>query len=257
MSVGFMQTAEDGKSTADRGTRDSPPFSFLSHHWVGPSSPLLLLLDWDLHQWLPWFSGLWTWTELHYGVSWVFPDSSVGKESACSAGDPGSIPELGRSAGEGIGYPLQYSWVSLVAQLVKNPPGMWETWVRSLGWRFPGEGKGYPLQYSGLENSTGLQIVRHNWATFTFTFQLTDGRLWDLPFKSHEPIHRNKSMYMCMHVYIYIIYNKYILYNCCCSVAKSHSTLCNLMDYSMPGSSVLHYLLEFAQIHVHWVSYAI
>ena len=58
-----------------------------------------------------------------------FPDSSVGKESACSAGDPGSIPELGRSTGEGIGYPLQYSWASLVVQLVKNPPAMWETWV--------------------------------------------------------------------------------------------------------------------------------
>ena len=62
-----------------------------------------------------------------------FPDSSVGKESACNAGDPGSIPGLGRSAGEGIGYPLQYSWASLVAQLVKNLPAMQETWVRSLG----------------------------------------------------------------------------------------------------------------------------
>ena len=65
------------------------------------------------------------------------PDSSVGKESACNAGDPCLIPALGRSAGEGIGYPLQYSWASLVAQLVKNPPAMWETWVRSLGWDDP------------------------------------------------------------------------------------------------------------------------
>ena len=63
-----------------------------------------------------------------------FLDSSVGKESACNAGDPSSIPGLGRSAGEGIGYPLQYSWASLVAQLVKNPPAMQETWVQSLGW---------------------------------------------------------------------------------------------------------------------------
>ena len=63
-----------------------------------------------------------------------FPDSSVGKESACNAGDPGSIPGLGRSPGEGIGYPLQYSWASLVVQLVKNPPAMWETRLRSLGW---------------------------------------------------------------------------------------------------------------------------
>ena len=54
-----------------------------------------------------------------------FPDSSVGKESACNAGDPSLIPGSGRSPGEGIGYPLQYSWASLVAQLVKNPPAMW------------------------------------------------------------------------------------------------------------------------------------
>ena len=66
-----------------------------------------------------------------------FPGGSVGKESACSAGDPSSIPGLGRSAGEGIGYPLQYSWASLVAQLVKNPPAVWDTWVRPLGWEDP------------------------------------------------------------------------------------------------------------------------
>ena len=61
---------------------------------------------------------------------WVgFPDSSVGKESTCNAGDLGSIPGLGRSPGEGIGYPLQYSGASLVAQLVKNLLAMWETWV--------------------------------------------------------------------------------------------------------------------------------
>ena len=58
-----------------------------------------------------------------------FPDSSVGKESVCNAGDPGSIPGLGRSPGEGIGYPPQYSYASLMAQLVKNPAAMWETWV--------------------------------------------------------------------------------------------------------------------------------
>ena len=67
----------------------------------------------------------------------IFPDSSVGKESASNAGDPGSIPGLGRSSGEGIGYPLQYSWAPLVAQLVKNLPTMQETWVRSLGWEDP------------------------------------------------------------------------------------------------------------------------
>ena len=66
-----------------------------------------------------------------------FPDSSVGKESACHARDPGSIPGLGRSTGERIGYPLQYSWASLVAQLAKNLPAMQETWVRSLDWEDP------------------------------------------------------------------------------------------------------------------------
>ena len=66
-----------------------------------------------------------------------FPDSSAGKESACNAGDPDSIPGLGRSAGEGIGYPLQYSWACLVAQLVKNLLAMWETWVQPLGWEDP------------------------------------------------------------------------------------------------------------------------
>ena len=66
-----------------------------------------------------------------------FRDSSVGKESTCNAEDPGSILGLGRSAGEGIGYPLQYSWASRVAQLVKNSPAMQETGVRSLSWEDP------------------------------------------------------------------------------------------------------------------------
>jgi len=66
-----------------------------------------------------------------------FSDSSVGKESACSAGDPNLIPRSGRSAGEEIGYPLQCSWASLVAHLVKNPPTVQEAWVRSLGWEDP------------------------------------------------------------------------------------------------------------------------
>ena len=66
-----------------------------------------------------------------------FSDSLVGKESACNAGDPSLIPGSGRSAGEGIGYPFQYSWASLVAQLVKNPPAIWETWVQYLDWEDP------------------------------------------------------------------------------------------------------------------------
>ena len=58
-----------------------------------------------------------------------FPGSSAGKESTCNAGDPGSIPGSGISAGEGIDYPLQCSWASLVTQMVRNLPAMWENWV--------------------------------------------------------------------------------------------------------------------------------
>ena len=85
-----------------------------------------------------------------YQPLWVFPHSSVGKESTSNEGDPGS----GRSAGEGIGYPLQHSWASLVAQLVKNLPAMQVNLgsIPGLG-RSPGEGNGYPVQHSGLENS--------------------------------------------------------------------------------------------------------
>ena len=66
-----------------------------------------------------------------------FAGSSDDKESTCNAGDPSSILGLGRSPGEGIGYPHQYSWASLVAQMVKNLPGTWETWVQSLHWEDP------------------------------------------------------------------------------------------------------------------------
>ena len=81
-----------------------------------------------------------------------FPGGSDGKESACNAGDPGLIPESGRFAGEGIGYPLQYSWAFLVAPLVKNLPANVEDVgsLPGLG-RSPGEGKGYPLQYPGMD----------------------------------------------------------------------------------------------------------
>ena len=74
-------------------------------------------------------------------INWIifkgFLDSLVGKESVCNAGDPGLIPESGRSTGEGIGYPLPYSWACLVTQLVKNPPAMQKTWVLYLGWDDP------------------------------------------------------------------------------------------------------------------------
>ena len=94
-----------------------------------------------------------------------FPHSSVGKESACNAGDPGSIPGAGRSAGEGLGYPLQYSWASPVAQQVKNSPPMWETWVHSVGWEEPWRRERLHTPYSGLENSMGCIVhgVTKSW----------------------------------------------------------------------------------------------
>ena len=82
-----------------------------------------------------------------------FPQSSAGKEPTCNAGDPSLIPGSERSAGEGIGYPLQYSWASLVAQLVKNLPTMQGDLgsIPGLG-RSSEKGMVYSLQYSGLEN---------------------------------------------------------------------------------------------------------
>ena len=77
------------------------------------------------------------WVKSSVWILGDFPGSLAGEESACNARDPSSIPESGRYPGEGIGYSLQYSWASLVAQLVKNPPAMWETWVQSLGWEDP------------------------------------------------------------------------------------------------------------------------
>ena len=99
-----------------------------------------------------------------------FPDSSVGKESTCNARDPSLIPRSGRSAGEGIGYPLQYSWVSLMVQLVKNSPVIWETWVRSLGWKDTLEKEKAThssIQAWRIPQSMGSERVGHNWATFT------------------------------------------------------------------------------------------
>ena len=89
-----------------------------------------------------------------------FPGSLAGKESTCHAGDPGSIAGLGRSPGEWRGYPLPYSWASLVAQTVKDLPAMQETWVRSLGEEDPlEEGHSNPLQYSCLENPHGQRSL--------------------------------------------------------------------------------------------------
>ena len=109
--------------------------------------------------------------------SW-FIDSSLGKESTCNARDPSLIPGSGRSPGEWIGYPLQYSWASLVAQPVKNPPATWETWVQSLSWEDPLEkwkathssilAWGIPWTLSSM----GSQRVGHDSVTFTFTYNI-------------------------------------------------------------------------------------
>ena len=87
---------------------------------------------------------------------------SAGKESACNAGDPSLIPGSGRSTGEGVGYPLQYSWVPLVAQLEKNLPAMQETRVPYLGWEDPLE-NGKATHSSILAwRIPGLQTVEHD-----------------------------------------------------------------------------------------------
>ena len=103
--------------------------------------------------------------------NWGFPGSTAGKESACNAGDPGSIPGSGRSPGNVIGYLLQYSCASLAAQMVKNPPTMWETWVQSLSWEDPLEegmathcGESPWTEEPGKLQFMGSQ-VGHNWAT--------------------------------------------------------------------------------------------
>ena len=88
-----------------------------------------------------------------------FTGSSAGKESTCNARDPGLIPGSGRSPGEGIGYPLQYSWASLVAQMVKNPCNAQDLGlILGLG-RCPRAGHGNPLQYSCLENPHGQRSL--------------------------------------------------------------------------------------------------
>ena len=91
-----------------------------------------------------------------------FPGSSASKESFYNAGDTSLTPKSERvgGVGEGVGYPLQYLWASLVAQMVKNPPALWETWVQFLGLgKSPGGGHGNPLHYSCLQNPHGQRSL--------------------------------------------------------------------------------------------------
>ena len=101
-----------------------------------------------------------------------FPGSSAGKESPCNAGDTSLIPGSGSSPGEGIGYPLQYCWAFLVAQMVKNSPAMWETWVGKVPWRRAWQptpvflsGESPWTEKPGGLQSMGLQGVGNNSVT--------------------------------------------------------------------------------------------
>ena len=120
---------------------------------------------------------IWLWT-------WGFPGSSAGKESTCNAGDCRSRrfnPWVWKIPWRRDRLPTPYSWAALVAQLVKNPPAMWETWVWSLGWKDPLEkGKASHsrvlawriprIEESGGLSTMGSQRIRHKWATNPFTW---------------------------------------------------------------------------------------
>ena len=104
-------------------------------------------------------------------------DSSVGKESTCKAGDPSSIPGLGRSTGEGIGYPLWYSWASLVAQLVKNLPAKQETWFDPWVGKIPWRRERLPTPVfwpRKFRGSMGLQMVAKSLQMVTVAMKLKD-----------------------------------------------------------------------------------
>ena len=148
---------------------------------------LLLLLDEMFYQYqfnqADWWHNqlIYILTNILLGASLV---AQLLKESACNAGDPGSTPGSRSFPGEGIGYLLQSSWTSLMAQTVKNLPAMWETWVQSLAERSPGGEHGNPLQYSCLENPHGQRSlvgystwgsrVRHIWLTKHLIFYSLD-----------------------------------------------------------------------------------
>ena len=137
--------------------------------------------------------------------------SSAGKESACNAGDPSSIPGLGRSLGERIGYPLHYCWTSLMAQMVKNPSSCNAVW--SLGWEDPLE-KGMATHSSilawkihgqrSLVGSMGSQSVRHDWVTFTHIRQSIF--MWD---GYHLTCNIPKLSLSNFHLYSYILRTNY------------------------------------------------
>ena len=110
-----------------------------------------------------------------------YPGHSAGKESAYNAGDPCLIPASERSPGEGIGYPLQYSWISLVAQMVKNLPTVQQTWVWSLGWKDPLE--------KGTATHSNILARRIPWAEETGRLHTVHGitKNWTWLSDFHSP----------------------------------------------------------------------
>ena len=149
ISLSLLHVASDCfASVASTSLWLSLILSFISA-WLSPQAVSAFCV-WIFPPYSAWHIGAYSLNWIAHASSYMwFPDSSVGKEFACNTGDPGSVPGLGTSAGEGIGYALQYSGASLVAQLVKNPPAMQETWVRSLGWEDPLE-KGKTIHCSIL-----------------------------------------------------------------------------------------------------------
>ena len=126
-------------------------------------------------RWLFFHTLCWSQTSLLLSVTTTGTTGFPSKESPCNAGDPGSTPGSGRSPAEGIGYPLQYSWASLVAQLVKNLPAMRETWVEKIPWRrerLPTP-VFWPTEFHGLYSP--WVVKSQTWLSnfhFTFTFTL-------------------------------------------------------------------------------------
>ena len=150
--------------------------------------------------------------------------SSVGKESTCNAGDPGSTPGLGKSPGEGIGCPLQYSWASLVAPTVKNPPAMWETWVWSLDWedslqegmathssiltwRIPWAEEPGGLQSTGSQRVRGDRATQHSTAqeVLSCSTALSHRCFWCYRFWPQMPL-QETNLWVFPHIRCFLIY---------------------------------------------------
>ena len=130
--VAWLETCKNWDFLASKTVRNKLP-SLISHPYYGIPNRLEQT---TLRQQPEWFTSSISHPKIILFID-LFPDSSVGKVSSCIAGDPSLIPGVGRSPGEGIGYPLQYFWASLVAQLVKNLPAIRETWARPLVWDDP------------------------------------------------------------------------------------------------------------------------